>query len=201
MEGRAMNFTQADLQHIKWSLLVLLLALAMGGGLIFISQKYADKAEQTKNQAYRELNNARNKLNADRDDLQNMATYTREFTAIVQQGIIGEERRLSMIEVLNGMKNRNLVLDFKYSISPQQTYKSPVALNPGNYELHYSPMKFQLELLHEGQLMRFIDSLVQDMPGWFILESCNLDRSSDTSTHLKAECAGGLLTLKNRNDS
>ncbi len=193
-----MNFSQADLPHIKWSLLALLFALAIGGGAILFTQKYSEQAEHDKQQAERELQNARSKLNTTRSDLQNMAIYTREYTAMQQHGIIGEERRLSMIEVLNRLKSRNLVLDFKYTISPQQPYKAPVALTPGNFDILFSPMIIQLELLHEGQLMHFLDSMKQDMPGWFILESCSVKRN-DNSTRLEAECTGGLLTIKNRN--
>lgn len=193
-----MNFTQADLPHIKWSLLTLLIALAMGGGSILFTQKYSEQAEHAKRDAEKDLQNARSKLNTTRSDLQNMAIYTREFKAMQQHGIVGEERRLSMIEVLNRLKNQNLVLDFKYSIAPQQSYKPPVALTPGNFDLLYSPMKIQLVLLHEGQLMHFMDRLTQDMPGWFILESCAMKRN-EGSSRLDAECTGGLLTMRNRN--
>lgn len=194
-----MNFSQADLPHIKWSLLALLLALAIGGSAVFFTRQYAETAEKSKTMAEKALSDARRKLNAARDDLQNMATYTREFSAMQRRGIIGDESRLNMIEALNSLQKRNLVLDFKYEISPQQPYKAPYALDSGSYDLKFSPMKLQLDLLHEVQFLRFYDNLTKDMPGWFILDKCVMDRSANTMARLKAECSGGWLTMKNRN--
>ncbi len=194
-----MNFSLADLQYIKWSLLTFLSIFAIGGSAVFISQKYAHNVQTAKNTAQQQLKDARKKLNAARDDQQNMATHTKEFSAIQRRGIIGEEQRLNLIEDLDNLRKRSRVLDFKYSIAPQQPYKPLIPLDSGNYDLNFSPMKFQLELLHEGQFNSFFDSLRRDMTGWFILENCSLERSAGTSAKLKADCAGGWLTMKNRN--
>ena len=194
-----MNLSQADLQHLKWSLLTFLAIFTIGGSAVIISQKYAHSAQTAKNTAQQQLKDARNKLNAARDDLQNMATYTKEFSVIQRRGIIGDEQRLNLIEDLDNLRKRSRVLDFKYGIAPQQPYKPLIPLDSGNYDLKLSPMTFQLELLHEGQFIRFFDSLRRDMTGWFILEKCTLDRSSSSGAQLKADCAGGWLTMKNRN--
>lgn len=193
-----MNFTQADLPHIKWSLFTLLLILAIGGSAVYVAQKYAVNAKKNRLNAEQQLRDARNKLNSARDDLQNMSTYLKEFSAIQQRGIIGNEERLALIEDLDNLRRRNIVLDFKYGIAPQQSYKPQIMVDSGNFEMKQSPMTLQLELLHEGQLLRFFDRLRNDVNGWFILDKCDLERNPGTTT-LKADCSGGWLTLKNRN--
>lgn len=194
-----MTFSQSDLPIIKWSLLTFLLALTIGGGAVYMSQEFAKDAQKSKLVAQKQLTDARDKLNAARDDEQNMATYKKEYSAIERREIIGDEQRLNLIESLEALRKRNHVIDVKYAIAPQQAYKPAPALSSGNFDLKLSPMTLQIELLHEGQLINLFDSMRRDMKGWFLLDHCTLERSTTTAAPLKAECAGGWLTLKNRN--
>jgi hypothetical protein len=193
-----MTFSQADLPYIKWSLLTFVLTLAIGTSLVLYSQKYASDAKKAMRAAQQQLTDARNKLGAAHEDKQNMSTYMKEFSAIQRREVIGEEQRLNLIENLESLRKRSRVLDFKYTIAPQQPYKPLIPLDSGHYDLKLSAMTLKMELLHEGQLINFFDSLHRDMNGWFILEKCTLERSSGSSAQLKADCAGGWLTLKNR---
>ena len=194
-----MTFSQSDFPYIKWSLLAVVLTLTIGGSAVFVSHNYAHNVRNARSVVQQQLNKARSKLNAARDDQENMATYTKEYSAIQRREIIGEEQRLNLIEELETLRKRNRVLDFKYAIAPQQPYKPAPALNSGNFDLRLSPMTLKFELLHEGQLINFFDSLRRDINGWFILERCALERVSESTAQLKADCAGGWLTLKNRN--
>ena len=194
-----MNFSQADLPYLKWSLLSFFLALLIGGSAILIAKNYLASAQDTQRATRQQLADARKNLSAARDDKENMATYTKEYSAILQRDIIGEESRLNLIEALESLRQRNRVRDFKYAIAPQQPYKPTPAQDSGNFDLLFSPMTLQIELLHEGQLINFFDSLRRDIGGWFILEKCTLTRSDVGVAQLKADCAGGWLTMKNRN--
>lgn len=193
-----MNFSQADFPYIKWSLLTFILTLTIGGTAVFVGQQFAHNAQIAKREAQQQLNDARIKLNAARDDQTNMATYTKEYSVIQQREVIGDEQRLNLIEGLETLRRRGSVLDFKYAIAPQQPYKPAMALETGNFDLKISPMKLQMELLHEGQLINLFDSLRRNMKGWFILETCSVERNPGTNAQLKADCAGGWLTMKNR---
>jgi len=194
-----MSFSQSDIPHIKWSLITFLVTLAIGSSMVIIAQKYANQTHRSVRSAQQQLTEARSKLNAARDDQENMSTYTKEYSAIQNRGVIGDEQRLNLIEGLDELRGRNVVVDLKYEISPQQAYKPLTTLNTGNFELKYSPMKLQIELMHEGQLIRFFENLRRDINGWFILEQCSLEHSTLPNAQLKADCSGGWLTLKNRN--
>ena len=194
-----MTFSQSDLPHIKWSLLTLIITLSLGGSAVFLSKEYANKGQLSMQTAQQQLNEARGKLSTARDDQLNMAAYTKEYSAIQRREVIGDEQRLNLIEDLEKLRQRSRVLDFKYAIAPQQTYKPEPAVDSGNYDLKLSPMTLHLELLHEGQLVNFFGSLRRDMNGWFILDRCTLEKSPSTYAQLKADCSGGWLTMKNRN--
>lgn len=200
------NFS-SDLPHIKWGLTTLLAALAVSGTVIVSSQHFLGNAQQAHDAAMRKLAQASNSLSAASDDQQNMASYAQEYSMLLKRNIIGDERRLDWIDGLEHLRHRNLVMDFDYKISPQRSYKPPLQLDNGNFELKRSDLTLNLDLLHTGQLIGFFDALRADVNGWFMLDGCTVTRISNTANNsesgtrpqLKAECKGGWVTLKNRN--
>lgn len=197
-----MTFSQSDLPHIRWSLLTFLIVLSIGAGAVYLSQKMAESANRTQKSVQQQLTDARNKLNAARDDRDNLSTYASEYQAWEKYKVIGEEQRLDLIEGLEALRKKNYVLDFKYSIAPQAAYTPVPAVSSGNYDLKQSTMTLQIDLLHEEQLISFFDGLRKNIKGWFMLDHCSLQRttaSGGSAAQLKAECAGSWLTIKNRN--
>lgn len=197
-----MSFSFSDLPHLRWSLLAFVSVLAVGASAVYLSRNVAGAAESAKKTAQRQLAEARNKLNAARDDRENMSTYAAEYEAWVKRGVIGEERRLDLIEDMEALRRRRPVLDFKYAIAPQAPYAPVPALESGNFELRQSTMSLQMELLHEEQLISFFDALRSGQKGQFMLDRCSLERSpaaAGSGAQLKAECSGGWLTLNIRN--
>lgn len=194
-----MNLHRTDFPHLKWSLLILLFVLCSGSSMIILSHLYVTHAESKQVHAQHQLNDARKQLASSHQDQESINTYSSEYGDLVKLNIIGDEQRLDWIEGLEKIHQQLLVVDFKYALAPQHPYISPTPLDNGNFALNISDMTVQLDLLHEGQLIRFFNALHSGIKGWFILEDCTLERSTDSTPHtqLKADCGGGWLTLKN----
>lgn len=195
-----MSFSAADLPEIKWSLSAFLLSLGVAAALIYFSTRALDSAQKTQQTAQQQLNEAKTQLNNAQSDAENMASYQLEYQALNTQKTIGNEQRLDWIEGLERLRQKQIVIDFKYTIAPQQSYVPTPPLDAGNFALNISPMTLQIELLHEEQLMRLLDAIHAEMPGWFMLNQCDISRaeSANTDATLSAKCEGGWLTLKNR---
>ena len=199
-----MTFSKSDLPYVQWPLLSFFLILSLSSVAVMLSASYATQAHRNQQTAQRQLSEARSRLAAAQDDRQNMATYALEYSELLKRKIIGIDQRLDWIEDLEKLHRRNSVLDFKYAISPQQPYMPNPPLDSGNFELKLSPMSLQFDLLHEQQLINFLDLLRGGSKGWFVIDHCALERNNataeeDIAPHLKAECGGGWLTLHNRN--
>jgi hypothetical protein len=198
------NSLKTSLPHIKWGVLAMLLALGTGGAIVMVTRAYLSHELRFKNTASSRLATARNNLQEDR---QNMSTYTQEYAALLQRNIIGEERRLDWIDGLDALRKRNIVLKFNYTISPQKPFTPPVPVNNGNFILKQSDMTISLQLLHEGQLVNFFQTLNSTIDGLFLLRGCDITRATGANTdnvtaltpQLTASCKGMWLTLKNRN--
>lgn len=195
-----MSFSTHDLGAIKWSLLACLLSVGFAVGLIQYSAGMQQKALRDLQQAQKQLTEARNQLNIAQSDLENMSAYQMEYRALVAQKVIGDEQRLDWLEALEGLRKQGIVPVFKYTIAPQKPYVPNPPLTAGNFALSMSPVTMQIDLLHEGQLMTFLQALKNQRPGWFILDGCTMTRNTnpESGIRLRSDCSGGWFTMKNR---
>ena len=200
-----MKFTGADFALIRWSVLAICSALVLGGTMLFASVKYASAVDKAQRTAQSALNDARKRLAMAREDKENLSDYSARYAALERSDIIGDDHRLDWMESMENLRNQNLVINFRYNISPQKTYSPQPALDSGNFDIHFSETKFQFDLLHEGQLVNFFKALRKQSNGWFQLEGCTLKRidltdqsATAAGPNILAQCSGGWITLKNR---
>jgi hypothetical protein len=205
METKRMNFSKSDLPLIKWSLIAFTASLLVSICAIWLSSEYVEQSLHERQQAQKHLVDARKQLSDVQSDLENMSIYAREFASLVDYKIIGGEQRLDWMEGLVKLRQNQLVVDFKYTIAPQQIYSPKPTLDMGNFDLNLSGLNLQLDLQHEMQLIKFFDALRSNIRGWFIIDHCTLDRAVTNNsgeiqplTQLKADCAGGWITMKKK---
>ena len=205
-----MKFSGSDFPLIRWNILVICASSLISAIILYSSGDYAEMAQKERRSAQDMLNDARNRLATAHQDQENMDIYAYEYGALVENRVIGGDRRLDWMEGLEKIRQENLVTNFSYTIAPQKIYSPQPPVDTGNFDVHYSEMKLQIDLLHEGQLPDFFTALRNHIQGWYQLEGCTLQRAApgggtgaDASTaaaaYLKAECSGGWITLKNRN--
>lgn len=196
-----MSLSVADLPKLKWSLGAFVLSLALGGGLISLNQGYLAQSQTEFKAAQKQLANARAQLAAAQSDRENMSTYALEYNTLLAQKIIGNEQRLDWLEGLEELRQQGSVLDFRYTIAPQQNYAPNPPADAGNFQLSRSGMTMQIDLLHEEQLLHLFANMQKQMKGRFMLDGCTISRTgaTDELAPLKAECSGGWLTMKSKN--
>jgi len=187
---------------MRFSMLAICASVLLSGAILYGSNRYANRIQTDHRNAQNLMNEARNYLIAARQDQQNMSAYSDEYGALEDHKIIGDEQRLDWMEGLEKLRAQNLVGDFRYRIAPQKNYAETSALESGGFDIHYSEMQLQFDLLHEAQLVDFFGALHNQTKGRYQLESCSLQRDASderNSPQLKAECNGGWITLKKRN--
>ncbi len=206
-----MKLSNSDFPLLRWNIIALSIAIAVSGIFIYASEKYAENAAENSRLSLKQINDARKRLNTAIQDKDNFATYTAEYSNLENRKILGDDHRLDWMEGLNKLSQQKLVMDFSYTVAPQKIYTPQPTIDSGNFEIHYSEMELQLELLHEGQLLNFFNAMNEQIEGFYHLDSCTLSRvdllttieeeslDPEAKTNLTAECSGGWITLKNRN--
>lgn len=198
-----MKFSVPDFALIRWSLLAFCASALASAAILYSSGQYAENALKDRRDAQNLLDDARRRLAAAHEDQKNMTSYAAEYGMLSERGIIGDERRLDWMEDMEKIRRQNLVMDFRYHIAPQKIYAPQPPVDSGNFDIRYSEMKLQFDLLHEAQLLDFFDALHTGIKGWYQLEGCALRRAAPETggsgaPQIKAECVGGWVTLKNR---
>lgn len=209
-----MKLSKSDFPLMRWSILAICSSLIISAIILYSSGSYAEKSLKDRRNAQSMLNDARSRQTMAQQDQENMAIYAGKYGALIANKVIGDDQRLDWMEGMEKIRQKNLVMDFRYNIAPQKKYAPQPPIDSGNFDIRYSEMKLQFDLLHEAQLPNFYDALRADINGWYQLEGCTLQRigtadnndggggeqATPTATaRLKAECSGGWVTLKNRN--
>jgi hypothetical protein len=202
-----MTLSKSDFPLLRWSILAIFASALISAGILYFSNTYIGNSQNDLRKARKLRNDARTRLTAAHEDRDNMSIYSSEYGILTKRNIIGDDRRLDWIEGMEKLRQMNLVWDFRYNIAPQKTYTPKPPINSGSFDIHYSAMDLQFDLLHEAQLIDFFTALPKKIKGWYQLEDCTLKRNATaeeqpgmpSGPQLSAKCGGGWITLKNRN--
>ena len=199
-----MKFSTKDLPHIRGLLIMLALALILGAVLIYVSDGVLTKAQQSKIIADREWSEALRKLERTKNEQEDLQGYYHQYQNLVEQNVIGQERRLDWIETIEKIRNQLNIFSVKYKLEPQETLNLENNSTSNSFDLHRSNMTLDISLLHEGQLLNFFDALSEEAKGMYLLESCTLTRNDLVRQlrfvpNLQAECTLGWITLNEKN--
>jgi hypothetical protein len=187
-----------DLAALRGALLLLALTIALGGVAVVFTERLVDKAERETKVQKAALQEARLRYQRSGDERETIVRYLDGFEKLRREGVVGEERRINWVDGLRTANIHSELFGVDYQIGVQQPYP---AAGLGEIELRQSEMKIRLPLLHEGDLLQFLDTLERQRVGLFIVNKCALDRISQAGgppryqPNLVAECILNWITL------
>ena len=125
------------------------------------------------------------------------------YRRLQQLHVIGPERRLEWADAMSRIKSSRELLDLRYRVDRQQLLVT-VPDKPAGVEFYSSPMTVDLELLHAGDLLRFLDDLRDSGNAYYSVRSCTIKRTGQMPTgtnivaRLHARCVIDLITVLDR---
>lgn len=125
-----------------------------------------------------------------------------QYQALAARGIVGEEKRLDWIDTITAIKNERRLFSIGYSIEPQKELDYPGFAPGGGVKFVVSRVKIEMQLLHEEDLLNFIDDLAKRGRSYLSVRSCDVqraDRGSGGTTlapRLRATCVFDLITIR-----
>lgn len=114
--------------------------------------------------------------------------------------ILGDERRLEWVEALARIRAERELLDLRYQVERQKVLKT-LPGSPAGLELRSSSMNVELALLHEGDLLRFLEDLRNSGNAYYSVRQCTLTRvgpapsTGSIAPRLRGVCQIDLITL------
>jgi hypothetical protein len=155
--------------------LIVFSAGVLVGILVFMSALKYNEGEKTQFlTAERNFSQTQQRYNEARRDKELYRQYLDRYIRLSDKGVVGEEQRLSWIEVLQDVNKRLQLTSLQYEISPQQKAELPGLNLPPNIMVNVSKMKLSAGLLHEGDLIELLETLKLRANGFYALDSCEL---------------------------
>ena len=155
----------------------------------------------TQQDHYSQFSSNHNAMNEDYDALlyreRLVNRYYHRYEYFQKQGFVGSESRLDWIESLRIIAKELGLPHVNYSLEPQRDVIAPVGQVGGDSDISISQSTFELEigLVHELDLLRFVDRLQAETPGLVKVDRCNMVRQSNslelsaTHANIVANCS------------
>ena len=193
--------SQEDLQALRSPLLVLVIVLLAGAAAIYYSDRLKTIAGQQLVQQQGQLKEARTRLQKSGDEKDIIVRYVDEYRRLQRAGFIGEEQRINWLDALRVANQQADLFGVDYQIGTQAPYAYAAGFNPGQIALNQSVMRLQFRLLHEIDLMRFLNALSSLGGGIFSVDQCVMRRIDTRGViryqpNITAECSLSWITAK-----
>lgn len=193
--------TQADLKAIRYPSLVLLAIVLLGAAAIYYTGLLAVAARQQLTQQQGQLREARTRLQKSGDEKDVIVRYLGGYQQLQRRGFVGDEQRINWLDGLRLTNQQADLFGVDYNISSQKPYPYTADLNPGQIQLYESVMKLRFRLLHEEDLMRFLNSLARQGAGIYTVDYCTMKRLDTGGViryqpNIAAECELAWITAR-----
>lgn len=167
-----MKLKPKDLRQLYLSGGLALILLALGAGVVWRAKAETRAAGEALKQAERRAGDIRNRLRQVNIEEQEIRTKSSFYRQLEQRRMVGPEQRLDWIELIDGIREQRNLFEIDYEISPPKQDGAAI----GEFSLNASEMSFHLPLLHEGDLLTFLNDLQQRAPALVQVKQCEIVR-------------------------
>ena len=194
-----MKFTRHDLIKLRRHALLVIFLLLAAGALGYWSEQGVQQANAERASVESQLQKIDQRLRQAHSEEQDIKERTRFFMSIEKSGIIGAENRLEWIELLRDLQHQLRLPGMNYEFGPQLALEK---IDGATFVYHSSHLRIQLRLLHEEDLLNFLEQLQHRAKAMVLVRSCRLSRpaaSNETGAalaQLSAECDMEWVSLR-----
>lgn len=194
-----MKFTSRDLIKLRLPLIGMLALLIIGGLLAWWSLLNAQNAERERNTANASKTQIEQRLRQVRTEEQELKERALIFQHMQNSGIVGDEKRLDWTEMLREIQRDMRLPGMSYEFGAQTPLES---LSGAPYTYFSSPLRLQLRLLHEEDLLNFLVRVQKEAKALVLVRSCKLaplsqnSDGSESPPQLGADCELQWVTVR-----
>jgi hypothetical protein len=187
---------------LRWSLLLLVASLLASAAVVGAALHFGAAAEQAHHQALALQKETQARLARAHDDERDIRERIVRYKELIARGRTQPERRLEWVETLRGIRETRRLLGLDYEIAPQRPLdeKNPSA---GGFDFFVSPMKLEMPLLHENDLLGLLADLQEQTQALIGVRHCRIERIPPNPTriepaNLTASCLIEWITLREK---
>jgi hypothetical protein len=190
------NSRRRVIAYLRPATLQLLACALLGAAALAAGLKFLAQESRSNRQAQAELKDVRSRLLRIDNETADLHGNVERYRQIAATGLLGSERRLEWVECIARIKAARRLFEMRYEFSPQKP------LDASHDGFMASTMKLHMELLHEDDLVGFLDDLTRAAPALLHVRACSMERlapgreAGNGAAQLGAECTIDWITLK-----
>jgi hypothetical protein len=194
-----MKLTHPLVRELAVHAAALLILIAGGAWLVWLAQQTLAREKRSLGAVEAELRREAQRLSRVAEEAREVRDHIELYQRLKGLRILGDERRVEWIEALARIRAARELPELRYQVERQKVLKSL----PGNpaLELRSSTLKLELALLHEGDLLGFLEDLRASGHAYYSVRQCSIARTADAvpaatiAPRLRASCQIDLITL------
>ena len=144
--------------------------------VVAFSDMYKWNAGDEDARAKREMRKWRNKIDEANRNNQILVDHEDKFKVLQKNAVIGDENRLSWVEVVQRMAESRNMSSVKYDITSQVLQdKKELGDKYADIDVFKSVMSLDMKFMHEGDLFIMLNALQNEAKGLFTIDMCDIE--------------------------
>jgi hypothetical protein len=192
---------------IKKSLVIFTVTLLTMVTVVVMSDMYKTEASDQNEKMMREMRSWRNKIDEANKNNQILVQHEDTFKKLKEESVIGDENRLSWVEVVQNVVESRKLTSVKYDIASRVLLdKKLLDRKYRDIDVFRSVMSLDMQLIHEGDLFVMLNALKNEAKGLVTVDKCNIELinkdiyegviAQDDTVNMSAYCELSWYTLK-----
>lgn len=190
------------LGNLPGSIALLVLAILFAAGLIFGVLHYSSLVDLDFRQIRGQQAESRNSLARVREDEMEIRERIHRYQQLVAHERTQPEHRIDWVETIRRIKEKRRLISLDYEIAPQRPL-DPHQPPADSFRYMVSPMKLDMHLLHENDLLGLLSDLKSQVQAIVSVRQCTIERlpasgTQPTNALLRAQCEIDWITLQEK---
>ena len=191
----------------KKALLFFAIILLTMLSVVIMSELYKTKAYDENSRMTGEMRSWRGRIDEANKNNQILVQHENTFKKLKNDYVIGDENRLSWVEVVQKVADSRRIASVKYDIASQVLLdKNTLDKKYAGIDVYKSVMSLEMKFIHEGDLFVMLNALREEAKGLVAVDKCDVELinkdindgliGQDVTDNMRAYCELSWYTLK-----
>ena len=175
--------------------------------MVIASDVYRSNASDKNARTMAEMRSWSNKIEDANRNNQILVQHEETFKKLKDNFVIGDENRLSWVEVVQKVADSRKIASVKYDIASQVLLdKNTLGNEYAGIDVFKSVMSLEMKFIHEGDLFVMLNALRREAKGLVAVDNCDVELinkdvndgiiGQNTTDNMRAYCELSWYTLK-----
>lgn len=194
-------------QELKKALVFFAIILLSMISMVTVSEIYKSNANDKNARIVGEMRSWRNKIEEANRNNQMLVQHEDTFKKLKDKFVIGDENRLSWVEVVQKVADSRRIASVKYNIASQVLLdKNTLDKKYVGIDVFKSVMSLEMKFIHEGDLFVMLNALRDEAKGLVAVDKCDVELinknvndgiiGENITDNMRAYCELSWYTLK-----